>query len=101
MKRAAEMEQQRQLAANEALDMPNLQAQENDSMQTLLDRYGLKEEAVRPDGNCLYAAFALQLNRIGPTKVSRWGSYKLTRSVRYEIATQYRCIVHTGKQSRL
>ena len=94
------MEQQRQLAANEALDMPNLQAQENDSMQTLLDRYGLKEEAVRPDGNCLYAAFALQLNRTGPTKVSKLRDWTL-RSVRYEIAAQYRSIVHTEKQSRL
>jgi len=73
MKRAAEMEKQRQLAANEALDMPDPQAQENASMRTLLDRYGLKEEAVQPDGNCLYAAFALQLNRRDPTKVSHLG----------------------------
>ena len=65
------MEKQRQLAANEALDMPDLGGQEKDGMQTLLDRYGLKEEAVRPDGNCLYAAFALQLNRTGPTTVSK------------------------------
>lgn len=69
MKRVAEMERQRQIAADEAQDMPNLEAQENASVQAILDRYDLKEETVRPDGNCLYAAFALQLNRTSSTKV--------------------------------
>lgn len=69
MRRAEEMERQRRIAADEALGMPDLEAQENISMQALLDRYGLREEAVRPDGNCLYAAFALQLNRTGATQV--------------------------------
>jgi hypothetical protein len=69
MKRAAEMEKKRRIAADEVLDMPNLEAQEKASMQTLLERYGLKEEAVRPDGNCLYAAFARQLSGAGPTTV--------------------------------
>ena len=69
MRRAAEMETQRQIAADEALDMPDLGAQEQAVMKTLFDQYGLKEEAVRPDGNCLYAAFALQLNRTSSAKV--------------------------------
>lgn len=69
MKRAAEMEKKRQIAADEVLEMPDLEAQEKASMQTLFERHGLKEEPVRPDGNCLYAAFARQLNETGPTTV--------------------------------
>jgi hypothetical protein len=63
------MEEQRELAAQEASAMPDLSSQEQSAMQTLFEKYNLKEESVRPDGNCLYAAFASQLNHITPHKV--------------------------------
>ena len=64
------MEEQRQLAAQEAIAMPNFYEQEQVAMQKLFDKYGLREESVRPDGNCLYAAFASQLNNITSDKVN-------------------------------
>lgn len=64
------MELQRQLAAQEAIAMPNLNEQEQMAMQKLFEKYGLREENVRPDGNCLYAAFASQLNNITANKVN-------------------------------
>ena len=65
-----EMEEQRQLAAQEAIAMPDLNEQEQTAMQKLFEQYGLREENVRPDGNCLYAAFASQLNNITSNKVN-------------------------------
>jgi OTU domain-containing protein 6 len=78
MRRTEEMEKQRQIAADEALNMPDLASQENASMRALFGHYSLQEEAVRPDGNCLYTAFALQLNRTGLNKVSEWAYCVLT-----------------------
>jgi hypothetical protein len=42
--------------------MPDLSALENEAMQKLFEKYNLREESIRPDGNCLYAAFATQLS---------------------------------------
>jgi hypothetical protein len=63
------MEEQRQIAAEEANSMPDLSGREQESMNKLFERYKLKEESIRPDGNCLYAAFASQLNIISSNKV--------------------------------
>jgi OTU domain-containing protein 6 len=68
-KRAAEMEEQRQIAAEEANAMPDLSSQEQSAMEKMLESNQLQEENVRPDGNCLYAAFASQLNAIKSKKV--------------------------------
>lgn len=64
------MEEQRRLAAQEAIAMPNLNELEKTAMQKLFETYGLREESVRPDGNCLYAAFASQLNNITSNQVN-------------------------------
>jgi hypothetical protein len=56
------MEEQRQLAAQEAAAMPDLSSREQSEMKGLLEKYHLREENIRPDGNCLYVAFASQLN---------------------------------------
>ena len=49
--------------------MPDLGSEEQTAMQRLFEKFDLKEESVRPDGNCLYAAFASQLNYITSKKV--------------------------------
>ena len=75
-RRAAEMEEQRQIAAQEASNIPDLAFQEQTAMEKLFDKYHLREEIIRPDGNCLYAAFASQINSIlsenKVNKVSGW-----------------------------
>jgi hypothetical protein len=63
------MEEQRDIAAQEASAMPDLSSHEQSAMEKLFAKYNLKEESVRPDGNCLYAAFASQLNHFTPNKV--------------------------------
>jgi OTU domain-containing protein 6 len=68
-RRAADMEEQRQIAAREAIAMPDLSSQEQTAMQNLFEKYNLREESIRPDGNCLYAAVASQLNSTMPDKV--------------------------------
>jgi OTU domain-containing protein 6 len=61
-RRTAEIEEQRRLAAEEANAMPDPSSQEQAALHELFDKYQLTEENIRPDGNCLYAAFASQLN---------------------------------------
>jgi hypothetical protein len=63
------MKEQRRIAAEEALQMPDLSAKEQTAMQERFETYQLQEEKIRPDGNCLYAAFASQLNKTGQKKV--------------------------------
>jgi len=64
------MEEQRELAAQEASTMPDLSSQEQTAMKKLFEIFNLREESIRPDGNCLYSAFASQLNNITSNKVS-------------------------------
>lgn len=64
------METQREVAAQEASEMPDLATEEQSALQKLFDMYDLREESVRPDGNCLYVAFASQLNGICKDKVN-------------------------------
>jgi OTU domain-containing protein 6 len=69
-KRAAELDEQRKIAAEEANEMPDLSEQEQSTLEKLFETHCLRVESIRPDGNCLYAAFSSQLNAIKPTKVS-------------------------------
>jgi len=64
VRRAAELERQREIAAEEAATMPNPSAREQSAMKKLLESYHLTEESIRPDGNCLYSAFASQIRRL-------------------------------------
>ena len=52
--------------------MPDLSAREQNAMKELLASHDLKEENIRPDGNCLYSAFASQLNTLKSTKVCQY-----------------------------
>jgi OTU domain-containing protein 6 len=63
------MEEQRQIAAEEAIAMPDLSSQEQKAMQNFFEKHNLREVSIRPDGNCLYAAVASQLNSTTPDKV--------------------------------
>jgi hypothetical protein len=87
------MEEQRQIAAEEANAMPDLSSQEQSMMKERFESQHLKEESVRPDGNCLYAAFASQLNRIKSDKVPWWIFLII---VRLQIAESYGGVVYPG-----
>ncbi|CCG83852.1 protein of unknown function [Taphrina deformans PYCC 5710] len=63
-RRAAEMEAQRQEAAAEAANMPDLKARESQQMNNKLESMGLVEHNINADGHCLYSAFAHQLARL-------------------------------------
>ena len=52
------------------MQMPDLSTQEKVAMEELFRKYNLQEENIRPDGNCLYAAFASQLTKTTSEKVS-------------------------------
>ncbi|CAF9915258.1 MAG: hypothetical protein HETSPECPRED_002343 [Heterodermia speciosa] len=60
-RRAAEQEAAAAQAAEEAEDLPNLRSRERDTMREHYTSRGLKEQDIRPDGHCLYAAIADQL----------------------------------------
>lgn len=68
------MEEQRQLAAREAIAMPDLSSQEQSEMKELFEKYHLREENIRPDGNCLYVAFASQINAINTSNKVKFSS---------------------------
>lgn len=60
-RRAAEQEAIAVQAVKEAKDLPNLRARECESMEKHCTSRGLKEQEIRSDGHCLYAAVADQL----------------------------------------
>ncbi|KAL8794140.1 MAG: hypothetical protein Q9195_003325 [Heterodermia aff. obscurata] len=60
-RRAAEQEAAAVQAAKEAEDLPNLRTKERDAMHEHYTSRGLKEQDIRSDGHCLYAAIADQL----------------------------------------
>ena len=60
-RRAAEQEAVAAQAAKEAEDLPNLRARERESMEKHYTSRGLKEQEIRSDGHCLYAAVGDQL----------------------------------------
>ena len=66
-RRAAEQEAAANRAAEEAENVPNLREKEIEAMQQEYSKRGLKEQPIRSDGHCLYAAVADQLtdNNLG------------------------------------
>ena len=60
-RRAAEQEAAVEQAESEAADLPNLSDQERQSMREAYTSRSLKEQEIRSDGHCLYAAIADQL----------------------------------------
>lgn len=57
-RRAAEREAEMERAAEEAANMPDQRQQEMAAMKTQMERHGLVEIQIRPDGHCLYSACA-------------------------------------------
>lgn len=66
-RRAAAIEAQATEAAEQAATMPDVRGQERDQIASALKKHGLEEKDIRPDGHCLYAAFADQLAATGTT----------------------------------
>jgi len=62
------MEEQRRQAELEAKNAPDRNLDEKITMQQIFKTYHLREETIRPDGNCLYAAFASQLHSLNIEK---------------------------------
>lgn len=60
-RRTAEQEAAAGQAAREAENIPDLRAREGEAMQQEYQKRGLKEQPIRSDGHCLYAAVADQL----------------------------------------
>ena len=60
-RRVAEQEAAVEQAHSEAARLPNLRDQERQSMSEAYSSKGLKEQEIRSDGHCLYAAIADQL----------------------------------------
>lgn len=76
-RRAAEQEAIAAQAAEEAAAIPDLREQERAAMTAELEKRGLEEKEIRPDGHCLYSAVADQLNAFGP----EWQAQKIPRSI--------------------
>lgn len=64
-RRAAQMERMVAQAEEEASSQPNLRDQEREEMARVFIDQGLREVQIRPDGHCLYSAFADQLQSLG------------------------------------
>ena len=66
-RRAAEQETAAEEAEKEAADLPDLREKERKAMQEAYISRGLREQEIRSDGHCLYAAVADQLeySRVG------------------------------------
>jgi len=60
-RRAAEQEAAAGQAAKEAENIPDLRARESEAMRQEYQKRGLREQPIRSDGHCLYAAVADQL----------------------------------------
>ncbi|KAJ5082821.1 hypothetical protein N7532_011864 [Penicillium argentinense] len=64
-RRAAEQAALSQAAAEEAANQTNYRGNEQEIMDAVFKRLGLKEVEVTPDGHCLYSAVAKQLDDSG------------------------------------
>lgn len=60
-RRAADQEAAAGQAAKEAAKLPDLRARESEAMQSEYQKRSLREQPIRSDGHCLYAAVADQL----------------------------------------
>ncbi|MCJ1301024.1 hypothetical protein MMC08_003823 [Hypocenomyce scalaris] len=63
-RRAADQEATAAKAAEEAASLPDLRERERIAMSEAFKQHGLEENAIRPDGHCLYSAVADQLNAV-------------------------------------
>jgi OTU domain-containing protein 6 len=61
-RREAEREEAAAKAEEEASDMPDLRAKEQETMDAAISAKGLRMKEIRADGHCLYSAVADQLN---------------------------------------
>ena len=83
-RRAAEQDQARAQAAEEAANMPDLKQQERSKMLEAAKKQGLVEKEVAANGHCLYLAIADQLKEqrlsldpaLDPLKVNELGQEK-------------------------
>ncbi|KAJ5169682.1 uncharacterized protein N7500_002465 [Penicillium coprophilum] len=64
-RRAAEQAAQSAAAAEEAATQTNYRGNEQEVMDAVFKKLGLKEIEVTPDGHCLYSAVAIQLDESG------------------------------------
>ncbi|CAG8946043.1 unnamed protein product [Penicillium salamii] len=64
-RRAAEQAAQSATAAEEAANQTNYRGNEQEVMDAVFKKLGLKEVEVTPDGHCLYSAVAKQLDESG------------------------------------
>ncbi|CRL21069.1 Ovarian tumour, otubain [Penicillium camemberti] len=64
-RRAAEQAAQSAAAAEEAATQTNYRGNEQEAMDAVFKKLGLKEIEVTPDGHCLYSAVAKQLDESG------------------------------------
>ena len=103
-RRAAEQEVAADRAQSEAADMPNLRDQERQCMRESFKSRRLKEQEIRSDGHCLYAAVADQLQdshvglkpkikltiaELDPFEKPTAQAYKLTRQVAAAYISQH------------
>ena len=66
-RQAATIEASATEAAEQTVTTPDVRGQEHNQIASALKKHGLEEKDIRPDGHCLYAAFANQLAMIGMT----------------------------------
>ncbi|KAJ5190432.1 uncharacterized protein N7498_009417 [Penicillium cinerascens] len=64
-RRAAEQAAQAEAAAEEAANQTNYRGNEQEVMDAVFKKLGLREVEVTPDGHCLYSAIAKQLDESG------------------------------------
>ncbi|KAE8408228.1 hypothetical protein BDV37DRAFT_191320 [Aspergillus pseudonomiae] len=64
-RRAAEQAAQSAIAAEEAAKQTNHRGDEQEVMDGVFKRLGLKQVEIKPDGHCLYSAIAYQLEMLG------------------------------------
>ncbi|KAE8416964.1 hypothetical protein BDV36DRAFT_189918 [Aspergillus pseudocaelatus] len=64
-RRAAEQAAQSAIAAEEAAKQTDYRGDEQEVMDGVFKRLGLKQVEIKPDGHCLYSAIAYQLEMLG------------------------------------
>jgi OTU domain-containing protein 6 len=97
-RRAAEREEAAVKAEEEAADMPDLRAREQETMGVAIEAKGLKMKEIRADGHCLYSAVADQLNErdielrpsIRPTIVEGEEPYRTVRRTAAEYIAKHK-----------
>ncbi|TPX49452.1 hypothetical protein SeLEV6574_g01447 [Synchytrium endobioticum] len=61
-RKKAQLEEDRQRALEEAANVPNMRAVEDDAISKLLEPFGLAIKHIIPDGHCLYNAISDQMS---------------------------------------